>query len=147
MDVVNSVALRLAGIHKQTLDPEGGRIERDASGEPTGILRASAKLLVRRLLPRPTLAELETALHLGCQEMNRYGITSVIDPGLYPYEMHAYQAFYQDRGLTVRVNLMPSWHGFRADETEAELDQRATALGIYSGLGDEWLRIGGYPFE
>lgn len=143
MDVVNSVALRLAGIHKQMPDPEGGRIERDASGEPTGILRASAKLLVRRLLPRPTLTELKTALQLGCQEMNRYGITSVIDPGLYPYEMRAYQAFYQDKGLTVRVNLMPSWHGFREDETEAELEQRATALGIYSGLGDEWLRIGG----
>ncbi|MCE7982650.1 MAG: hypothetical protein DYG89_15810 [Caldilinea sp. CFX5] len=62
MDVVNRVALRLAGVHKQTPDPEGGRIERDASGEPTGILRASAKLLVRSLLPRPTLAELKTAL-------------------------------------------------------------------------------------
>lgn len=143
MDVVNSVALRLAGVYKQTPDPAGGRIERDASGEPTGILRASAKLLVRRLLPQPTMMELKTALHLGCQEMNRYGITSVIDPGLYPYEMHAYQSFYQDKGLTVRVNLMPSWHGFREDETETELDQRATALGIYSGLGDEWLRIGG----
>lgn len=143
MDVVNSVALRMAGVHKQTPDPEGGRIERDASGEPTGILRASAKLLVRRLLPQPTLDELKTALRLGCQEMNRYGITSVIDPGLYPYEMHAYQSFYQEKGLTVRVNLMPSWHGFREDESEAELDQRATALGIYSGLGDEWLRIGG----
>jgi predicted amidohydrolase YtcJ len=143
MDVVNTVALRLAGLHKQSPDPEGGRIERDASGELTGILRASAKLLVRSLLPRPMLAELKTALQLGCQEMNRFGITSVIDPGLYPYEMHAYQSFYADGKLTVRMNLMPSWHGFREDEQEAELDQRATALGIYSGLGDEWLRIGG----
>ena len=143
MDVVNSVALRRAGVYKGTPDPEGGRIERDAAGEPTGILRASAKLLIRRLLPQPTPAELGAALHLGCQEMNRYGITSVIDPGLYPYEMHAYQSFYRAGGLTVRVNLMPSWHGFREEESEAELDQRATALGIYSGLGDEWLRIGG----
>lgn len=143
MDVVNSVALRLAGVDRSTPDPAGGRIERDADGTPNGILRAAAKLLVRALMPRPNLAELQTALALGCQEMNRYGITSVIDPGLYPYELHAYQAFHQAGGLTVRMNLMPSWHGFREDESEAELDQRATALGIYSGLGDEWLRIGG----
>lgn len=143
MDVVNSVALQMADVHKNTPDPEGGRIERDATGEPTGILRAGAKLLLRQLLPQPTSAELQVALQLGCQEMNRYGITSVIDPGLYPYEMRAYQSFYAGGGLTVRVNLMPSWHGFREEESEAELDQRATALGIYSGLGDEWLRIGG----
>jgi predicted amidohydrolase YtcJ len=143
MDLVNSVALQLAGVQRATPDPEGGRIERDGDGTPNGILRAAAKLLVRALLPQPTLAELQEALALGCQEMNRYGITSVIDPGLYPYEMHAYQAFHQAGGLTVRMNLMPSWHGFREEESAAELDQRATALGIYSGLGDEWLRIGG----
>ena len=143
MDVVNSVALRLAGVDRSTPDPTGGRIERDPDGSPNGILRAAAKLLVRSLMPQPTLPELKQALALGCQEMNRYGITSVIDPGLYPYEMHAYQSFYQAGGLTVRMNLMPSWHGFREDEQETELDQRATGLGIYSGLGDEWLRIGG----
>ena len=137
MDVVNSVALRLAGVDRSTPDPTGGRIERDPDGSPNGILRAAAKLLVRSLMPQPTLPELKQALALGCQEMNRYGITSVIDPGLYPYEMHAYQSFYQAGGLTVRMNLMPSWHGFREDEREAELDQRATGLGIYSGLGDE----------
>ena len=95
-DVVNSVALRLAGITRPTPDPANGQIGRDAAGEPNGLLRASAKLLVRNLLPQPTLAELKQAIRLGCQEMNRYGITSVIDPGLYPYEMAAYQAVYQE---------------------------------------------------
>jgi predicted amidohydrolase YtcJ len=56
--------------------------------------------------------------------------------------MRAYQAFYRDGGLSVRTNLMPSWHGFRQEETEAQLDYRARELGIYTGLGDEWLRIG-----
>jgi hypothetical protein len=41
------------------------------------------------------------------------------------------------------MNLMPSWHGFREEEQEAVLDSRASELGIYTGLGDEWLRIGG----
>jgi predicted amidohydrolase YtcJ len=152
-DVVNSVALRLAGINRHTRDPEGGKIERDANGEPNGLLRASAKPFVRNLLPRPSPAELETAIHLGCAEMNRYGITSVVDPGLYPWEMGAYQSFFASRAATmqaryqmspaVRVNMMPSWHGFREEEDARDLDARAAALGVRSGLGDEWLRLGG----
>ncbi len=142
-DVVNSYALRLANINRHTPNPAGGKIERDANGDPNGLLRASAKLLARSLIPQPTLAELQEAIQLGCQEFNRYGITSVIDPGLMAYEMHAYQTAYQAKKLTVRMNLMPSWHGFREHETEEQLDYRARELGIYSGLGDEWLRMGG----
>ncbi len=142
-DVVNSVGLRLAGISRQTADPEGGKIEHDASGEPNGLLRAAAKLLVRRLLPQPTLAELSRAVRLGCQEMNRYGITSIIDPGLMPHEVQAYQQVYRAGELTVRSNLMLSWHGFREEETAAQLDARAAATGLVTGLGDEWLRLGG----
>ncbi|MEM7331336.1 MAG: amidohydrolase [Chloroflexota bacterium] len=140
-DVVNSVALQKANIHAKTQNPEGGKIERDEYGQPNGLLRASAKLLVRSLIPQPTLDELKQAIKLGCADFNQFGITSMIDPGLMPYEMHAYQASYHD--LTVRMNIMPSWHGFREHETETELDYRARELGIYSGLGDEWLKIGG----
>jgi predicted amidohydrolase YtcJ len=74
--------------------------------------------------------------------MHRFGITSVVEPGLYPEEMRAYQSFYRDGELSVRVNLMPNWHGFRDDEDESQLDYRARELGLYSGFGDEWLRIG-----
>ena len=52
---------------------------------PTGCC-AAAKLLVRNLLPQPTLDELKTAVRLGCAEMNSHGITSVVNPGIYPYE-------------------------------------------------------------
>jgi len=141
-DVINSYALELAGINRDTPDPEGGKIERDASGEPNGLLRASAKTLMRRLIPKPTLAQMKESLRLACGEMHRFGITSVIDPGLRPAEMHAYQSFYEDGELSVRVNLMPSWHGFFDDEEEIDLGYRAKALGIYSGLGNDWLRIG-----
>lgn len=142
-DVVNSIALKLAGISHKTADPVGGKVERDADGQPNGLLRASAKQFVRDLLPKPTLDELKYALALGCKDFNQFGITSVIDPGLMTHEMHAYQAFYQDGGLTVRTNIMPSWHGFLDEETETQLDYRARELGIFSGLGNEWLRLGG----
>lgn len=142
-DVVNSVALRLAGITRHTPNPDGGKIERDADGEPTGLIRAAAKLLVRSHVPQPTLAEQMAGLALGCADFNQYGITSVVDPGLRPSEMRAYQAYHEQHGLTVRANIMPSWFGFREDETEAELEHRARELGIYAGFGDEWLRMGG----
>jgi len=142
-DVVNSYGLRLAGISRDTPDPEGGKIERDAGGEPNGLLRASAKTLVRPLVPRPTLDEMKGYLRLACTEAHRFGITSVVDPGLRPEEIRAYQSFYEDGDLSVRVNLMPAWWGFIDDEQGDHLDQRAGELGITSGLGDERLRIGG----
>jgi predicted amidohydrolase YtcJ len=71
------------------------------------------------------------------------GITSILEPGLRPWEMRAYLLARQAGRLLIRSNLMPSWHGFREDETEAELDARAAGLGLFSGLGDPWLSLGG----
>lgn len=142
VDVVNSYALRLAGIDRHTPDPEGGKIERDPSGEPNGLLRASAKIQVRSLVPKPGLAQRLEALRLAYADLHRFGITSVVEPGLTPEEIRAYQVSYEQGDLSVRVNLMPSWHGFHDDEQEAQLDGRARALGLYSGWGDEWLRLG-----
>jgi predicted amidohydrolase YtcJ len=141
-DLVNTPGLRLAGIDRNVKDPAGGRIERDPDGEPNGLLRASAKTLVRGLIPKLTLGQMQGSLRLACAEMHRFGITSVVEPGLYPDEIQAYQAFYQAGELAVRVNLMPNWHGFRDDEQEEQLDARARELGIFSGFGDAWLRIG-----
>ena len=142
-DVVNSVALKLAGIDRHTADPEGGKIERDGDGEPTGLIRAAAKLMVRPLVPKPTAAELENAVRLGCEEFNRFGISSVVDPGLMTAPMAAFQQVYLDGDLTVRMNVMPSWHGFQDEESETQLEYRARELGIFTGIGDEWLKLGG----
>lgn len=142
MDVANSVALQMAGITRHTSDPPSGKIEKDAQGEPNGILRASAKQLVRDLLPQPSEAEFHDAFRLACQHFNRYGITSTIEPGLRPYLIKAYQSFYKTGDLTVRTNLMPSWHGFYDDEAPDFLDSKL-AMGLSTGLGDEWLRMGG----
>ncbi len=141
-DVVNRYALRLAGIDHRTPDPPMGKIEHDGDGEPNGLLRASAKTLVQRLMPKPTIEEMQRSLRLGCQEMHQHGITSIVEPGLRPQEIRAYQSLYQQGGLGLRANLLPSWHGFWDDEEEAQLEYRARELGVYSGLGDEWLRIG-----
>lgn len=142
MDVVNTRALELAGVTAATPDPTGGKIEREADGAPTGILRAAAKELCRRLLPAPTQAECVEGLEAAGKAYLSYGITSILDPGLQSWEIQAYLAARRAGRLPVRANLLVSWHGFRESETRAELEARAAALGGLSGLGDEWLRIG-----
>jgi predicted amidohydrolase YtcJ len=143
MDVVNTRALELAGVTRDTPDPQGGKIEHFDDGTPSGILRASAKTHVRALLPDPTEAECVAALEIAAREYHKVGITSVLDPGLMPWEMRAYMSARRQNKLPMRMSLMPSWHGFREHETEAELDDRARGLGIWTGVGDAWLRING----
>lgn len=142
IDAVNSLVLELAGIDRNTPDPQGGRIERDEKGEPTGLLRASAKVLVRQLMPQPSTEEMVVALRAAGLDYRRMGITSIVDPGLRPREVHAYQTLYSRGELPLRVNLMPSWHGFHDDEDPQELERRAREVGLYTGFGDEWLRLG-----
>jgi predicted amidohydrolase YtcJ len=73
---VNSAALAAAGISKATPNPAGGIIERDAAGEPTGILREAATDLVYVHIPKPTTAEMRDALKWSLQQMLSFGITS-----------------------------------------------------------------------
>src|SRR5207249_273236 len=75
----NSVALRLAGITKDTKNPEGGEIGRDSAGEPTGVLLESAIGMVSRLQPRPDRNGLISAIVRANQELLRAGITSASD--------------------------------------------------------------------
>ncbi|NWG20472.1 MAG: amidohydrolase [Chloroflexi bacterium] len=143
MDVVNSRALELGGVNAATRDPQGGKIERFADGTPGGILRAAAKLFCRRLIADPAPEQAVDALESAGKAYLAVGITSILDPGLRPWEMQAYQHARRAGKLLVRANLMPSWHGFREDETREQLDARAAELGVYSGLGDTWLSLGG----
>ena len=143
MDVVNSLALHMANVNANTPDPQGGTIEHEPGGAPSGILRASAKLFVRNLIADPSAEQCVNALEKASQRYLSYGITSILDPGLRPWEMRAYLMAHQQGVLQVRANIMPSWHGFREDENENDLDKRAAELGVFSGLGDDWLRLGG----
>ena len=73
---VNSMALELAGINRDTPNPEGGIIERDPRGEPNGLLRERAVNLVARVLPPATEQGKRQALILATNQMLSYGITS-----------------------------------------------------------------------
>jgi len=117
---VNSAALRLAGIDKNTKNPEGGEIERDAAGEATGILKETAQGLVNRLIPPPTKEQETRGLILALDMARKFGITSVQDNSGYE-TTKLYREFLKQDKLTVRV---AEWQNFE-DSVEKLKQQRA----------------------
>jgi predicted amidohydrolase YtcJ len=77
--LLNARALQLSGITAQTVDPAGGRIGRDAAGEPTGILEDAAQDSVTKLLPAPTPADDLRSAAAALDAMRRQGITTFLD--------------------------------------------------------------------
>jgi predicted amidohydrolase YtcJ len=138
----NSAALAAAGITAATPDPPGGRIERDESGEPTGVLHETAKLRLDALRADtvvPPLAEAErlAALRQGLAELTRHGITEIHEIVQSPDELADYSRLREADGLTVRVVCY-----VRVVEGQATLDD-LLRLGLRTGFGDDWLRLGG----
>ncbi|MCW3979616.1 MAG: amidohydrolase [Candidatus Bathyarchaeota archaeon] len=133
ISVVNSLALELVGITKDTKDLEGGEIDRDTeTGEPTGVLRGGAIAPIRGIIPPPDLEKLKRGIELAAEEFLTRGVTSVSDAGVRdPLTVKAYQAVMRD-GMPIRVNLMMS----------REVLDHLSELGVETGFGDERLRIG-----
>ncbi|MGB3305606.1 MAG: amidohydrolase [Thermomicrobiales bacterium] len=132
--VANSAALRAGGVDATTPDPGDGRIDRDKHGEPTGVLREAATDLVTRAKAEPTEEEIAQAIVAGGNEFRRNGVTSVAEAGIRaPEQLRAYQRLARNGELPLRTYLM-----MIIDETLDEM----ISLGIQSGFGDEWLRIG-----
>ncbi len=108
---VNSAALRLAGITRDTVQPEGGRIDTDESGEPLGILRENAMDLVFGKMPAPTVQEIKEMILAASRALNRYGITScqtddflALGNVSWREVMTAYLELEKEGELSVRVN-------------------------------------------
>lgn len=115
---VNSKAIEAAKIDRNTKNPEGGEIERDAAGEATGILKETAQGLVGSLLPQPTPAQMTRGLELALEMARRYGITSVQDNSGYE-TTKLYREFLKADKLTVRVS---EWMNF--EDSLAELKRQ-----------------------
>jgi predicted amidohydrolase YtcJ len=132
--VANSAALRLAGVTRDTADPDNGLFDRDEHGEPTGVLREGALTAVRAVMPEPDEAAMMAALGAGGREFLRQGVTSTVEAGIRdPRELRAYQRLREQERLPVRTYLM-----MIIDETLDDL----VSLGMRTGFGDEWVRIG-----
>ncbi|MFD7426605.1 amidohydrolase [Streptomyces sp. NPDC059814] len=130
---VNTRALALAGIDRHTQDPADGRIERDARGEPTGLLQEGAMDLVARHTPRSTAADRIDALLRAQRLLHAYGITAWQDAIVGEYgamddASDAYLTADRDGSLTARVVGALWWDRERGTEQLPGLVARREAL-------------------
>lgn len=131
MILANSLALRAAGIDRDTKDPFGGTIVRDAKGEPTGILKDNAQDLLYKVLPAPTREMNVRAAKAALAHAASLGVTSVQDNSSID-ALPTYQQIRAEGGLLARINV---WRPVAAMKSLID-------AGVRSGLGDDWIRIG-----
>ena len=136
MALANSVALKLAGIDKNTKNPEGGVIVKDSlTGEPTGMLRDEAMSLVYAVIPEATEEELDESLQRALKEAVEHGVTEVNDMGSYGgwADLSTYRRAYRNNILDIRVYAfvpLSDWKKLNSYVKE-------------NGHGDDRLRWGG----
>jgi predicted amidohydrolase YtcJ len=131
----NSAALRLAGVNSHTPDPPNGTILRDAAGSPTGIFLEEATGLVVRHIPEPTAEEVAQQMKPAFANAWRAGLTGIHDFVMADESMRplvAYQNLRERGELGLRV----------VRNIPVGLLNEAIALGLHTGFGDDWLRLG-----
>lgn len=104
--LLNKKAMQIAGITRTTPDPAGGRILRDANGEPTGVFIDNAMHLIAPAIPEPTLAQYKRATQSASAEAHRFGLTSVADPGCDRDKLLAYEHLAHANVLNLRTYAM-----------------------------------------
>jgi hypothetical protein len=127
----NSTALKLAGIQATTQDPSGGRIGRKVDGQPDGILYESAMSLLDRSIPEPDTSETARLIKTALKYLIGLGITSVHDFDQRTCFL-ALQQLHHNGSLPIRVTKSLPYEDL----------EHALALGLTSGFGDDFLRIG-----
>lgn len=129
----NSAALKLAGVDRASQDPDGGRIERDADGRPSGVLVDAAKQLVESKIPAPTAAQAAAMLDAALAEMARVGLTGVGDAGIDAATFALYKRYADERRLTARIYAMIGGTGKDFDALSAN--------GPLIGYGGDFLSL------
>ncbi len=133
MALANSLALKMAGIDRNTPSPPGGEIQKDPStGEPTGILTDAAMELVSRHIPEPSLAEKIDAGYQAVLHALEHGVTSVHDMGDASH-LEVYQELFRQGKLKCRVRLY-------IPITEVDLLER---LHLRGSFGHDFLQLAG----
>jgi predicted amidohydrolase YtcJ len=133
MALANGVALKLAGITRETKDPDGGLIVRDTkTGEPTGVLKDAAMSLVYRIIPPSTFEEKLAAARAATDHAAGLGVTSVQDMST-GADIGVYQTLHEHGALKTRIygmNPLQRW-------------QKLADVGVRAAFGSDVLRIGG----
>ncbi len=130
--IANSAALKLARISVETLDPDGGLIERDADGNPTGILADQAQDLIYAVMPPYTEEQFANAIATMTPKLNAEGITTIKDPEVRRPMWNGYQRAKADGKLTLRVFVL-----WRSPDTVAGAEELIQQIAPTTIPGDE----------
>lgn len=131
MALANALALRLAKVTRETPDPPGGTIVREANGNPTGLMKDAAMGLVDKMIPDPSEEQLLRNIRAGLAEARRFGVTSLHDISN-AEDVRAYQILAARGELTSRIYCiapLPQW-------------QAPAATGVRAGFGNDWIHLG-----
>jgi predicted amidohydrolase YtcJ len=149
---VSSVVLLGAGVLGKDADrvPEGGRVVRDADGQPTGVLQENAQALVSQLRGPAGLGDMVNAITRAARVYAAEGLTHVVECGIgaglvgaSPVEALAYHVAREQGLLDVRVDLMPTLDVLHpCPASAADGDGWGLDLGLRTGFGDDRLRLG-----
>jgi predicted amidohydrolase YtcJ len=119
--VGNTRALQLASVTVASRDPEGGKIDRDDSGTPNGILRETAQEAVQAAIPKPTPEKRRQAIELALADLASHGITSAQDNSQWEY-FQIYEELEREGKLTARIS---EWLPF--DDSIEDLNRKRSA--------------------
>jgi predicted amidohydrolase YtcJ len=112
----NTKAMELAGISRETPDPQGGKVIRDRAGNATGVFVDAAENYINEIVPEPTEVEMELALEKALEQMARMGLTSVHDAGMGVDTWNLYKDFADAGKMTTRIYAMIGGTGPAFDE-------------------------------
>lgn len=133
MALANALAMKLAGVTRETRDVPGGVIVRDAQGNPTGIFKDAAQDLIERAIPPPNPEQRRAAIEAAEKYASENGITSVQDMSGGPDTFRIYEQLLHEGQLQVRISAhqpLRTW-------------KRLAGTGILANFGNELLHIGG----
>jgi predicted amidohydrolase YtcJ len=131
MALANSLALRLAGVTRETPTPAGGTIVKDTEGNPTGLLKDAAISLVERVIPEPTEEQRLRAIQAALAEARRFGVTGIHDISS-TEDVRAYQKLATRGELTLRIYCI----------TPIQQWEAPARTGVLAGFGNQWIHLG-----
>lgn len=129
----NTTALQRAGISRETVDPQGGKVMRDGRGDPTGVLVDNAMDIVSNQIPGAGADDQRRALEKALEELRSLGVTSTHDAGVSYDVYQLYRKFADDKTLTTRIYGMISGVGDDFD--------RIAADGLLKNYLDDFLSV------
>ena len=136
--VVNSAALKIAGITRETANPPGGAIDRDAGGEPTGVLREMALELVKAKIPHPTASQRRRAIELALEDAARNGVTSLQDGSTWE-DFLVYEDLEREGRLTARITEWLPFNDALPDLQQHRAQRSQTDPMLHTGMVKAYL--------